>query len=877
MSKSPLVRNLAVLFVLVCLLAGPAGALASPTGGFTDHVPDYTAVSQKIEIEDHSPQVVEPDPMVQLMIDQVSTDDIYDYLRGFAGEQPVWVDGAWYTITSRHSQSGTPFLKAAHYLGEQYAENGLDVEYHTWSAGHGPNVIAELPGLTNPDDIYIIGGHLDDVGASSDGAGADDNASGTVAGLIAADILSQYQWGCTLRFVGWSGEEEGLLGSAAYALRSDNLNENIVGYLNLDMIAWNDEGSSPEIYLAYNASMPDTLAMAQLFADVVDAYDIDLIPELGTSLSGGSDHSSFWNHGYTSILGIEGYDDFNPYYHGPNDTTANTDPVYFTNYVKAALATFVHFNNCLIPSGIGSLDGHVTATDGGAAIEGALVTIDDGAGHVYNEITGPTGYYTRTLLTGAYDLNVSAYGYLSETFIDAAIITDTVTTVDFALETAPIHTVSGYVREIGTNAPLAAAVELLDTPVAPVNTDPATGFFSLQVAEGAYQLKASSANHGSQTVEIVVTGDLTQNFFLYTFCDIFSDDVEDGNLGWTAQSPWAITTEASHSPTHSWTESPGSNYGNNRDVSLTSPVWDLSDSSGLSLSFWHQYDTEEDYDYATVEYSLDGGTNWTSAASYNGSNLTWHQQVIDIPELDGQANARVRFHFTSDGSLTYQGWHVDDIVVNAAGPACAPDLPPTADFSSSSPAYAGLPVAFTNLTVGSPVIEYEWDFGDGQGTSIDVNPTYTYTQPGSYTVVLTATNGLGSDTVEHDIEVLASPDIYADPTAITVTLMVGGNVTQTLEIGNLGAGDLEITAITPSGDPWLGLSDVPALPLTLAEDGFVVLSVDFDAIGQTPGTYTGTITIASNDPDTPDLQIEVTMIVTGLPDDYHIFLPVVRK
>src|SRR5690606_20315650 len=37
----------------------------------------------------------------------------------------------------------------------------------------------------------------------------------------------------------------------------------------------------------------------------------------------------------------------------------------------------------------------------------------------------------------------------------------------------------------------------------------------------------------------------------------FYDDVEDGNIGWTAQSPWAITAEDSHSTSHSWTDSPG--------------------------------------------------------------------------------------------------------------------------------------------------------------------------------------------------------------------------------------------------------------------------------------------------------------------------------
>jgi len=248
------------------------------------------------------PAVIQPDPLIEAMIDQVTTEDIYGYLRGFAGEQPVWVEGAWYTITTRQTNSGTPIYKATHYLGERYAAQSLGVEYHVWNNANNPNVIGQYTGLVNPDDIYLIGGHLDDVTGTP---GADDNASGPIAGLIAAEIMTQFQWGCTLRFVGWTGEEQGLNGSDAYAHRSWQQGENILGYLNLDMIAWNTAGTSPEIYLAYNASMPSTLALAQLFDDVVDAYDIDLVPVLGTSLSGGSDHSSFWDHGYAALFFFE--------------------------------------------------------------------------------------------------------------------------------------------------------------------------------------------------------------------------------------------------------------------------------------------------------------------------------------------------------------------------------------------------------------------------------------------------------------------------------------------------------------------------------------------------------------------------------------------
>jgi hypothetical protein len=376
------------------------------------------------------PAVVDPDPLIQGMLDQVTTDQIYTYDRQLAGELPVWVDDDWYTITSRYTYSGTPIQKATHFVGQHMQDLGLDVDYHVWNNATNPDVISEIHGLTNPDDIFIIGGHLDAVQGAP---GADDNASGSVAALLAADIFSQYQWGCTMRFAFWTGEEQGLLGSADYAAYTHSLGENIVGYLNLDMIAWNTDSSAPGIDLLYNPTMPLTLDLANLYADVVDAYHITLEPQLLIALGGGSDHSSFWNYGYTAILGIEDQNDFNPYYHSYQDTPVHTNPAYFTDFVRASIATYAHMSNCLIPNGTGALDGQVTAAGGGETIEGAKVVANDGQGHNYPTITDPSGYYTMTLLAGEYTVSTSLDGYFPQSQ-PAVVIKGEITTQDFALQ-----------------------------------------------------------------------------------------------------------------------------------------------------------------------------------------------------------------------------------------------------------------------------------------------------------------------------------------------------------------------------------------------------------------------------------------------------------
>jgi predicted phage tail protein len=62
-----------------------------------------------------------------------------------------------------------------------------------------------------------------------------------------------------------------------------------------------------------------------------------------------SDNKSFWDKGYASILAIEDYyGDETPYYHTSSDALSTVDMAYYTEFVKASLATFVHLSGCLV-------------------------------------------------------------------------------------------------------------------------------------------------------------------------------------------------------------------------------------------------------------------------------------------------------------------------------------------------------------------------------------------------------------------------------------------------------------------------------------------------------------------------------------------------
>jgi Zn-dependent M28 family amino/carboxypeptidase len=77
------------------------------------------------------------------------------------------------------------------------------------------NVVADIRGSELPDEFVIVGAHLD----SRDMAdGATDNAAGCAAVMEAARLIkaSGIQPNRTIRFILWTGEEQGLLGSQAY-------------------------------------------------------------------------------------------------------------------------------------------------------------------------------------------------------------------------------------------------------------------------------------------------------------------------------------------------------------------------------------------------------------------------------------------------------------------------------------------------------------------------------------------------------------------------------------------------------------------------------------------------------------------------------------
>jgi hypothetical protein len=399
-------------------------------------------------------QAFTPNAAVGGMISQVQQSSVYSYTGQLSGEWPALVGGELYTITTRHTDSGVPIQKATQYVYEHMQALSLTVGYHDWTYSwrSNRNVSGILTGSSHPDEVVLVTAHLDDQPYSGLAPGADDNASGSVGALVAADILSQYQFERTLRFVFFTGEEQGHRGSNQYAQMVHDAGENIVAVYNMDMIAWNSDGN-PTLNLhtrtPSDLGYAGDLAIAGVFTNVVSAYGLSsyLTPMIVADGESRSDHSSFWNWSYSAILAIEDdVTDFNDYYHTSNDRLQSLDMTYFTNFVKASVGTVAHLARPL--SKVGLLTGVISDAATYAPLAGTQVRAESSESLTYTQVSDSEGVYSLTLPVGTYSVTGLASGYWPKTILDVAVVSTT-TRLDIPL--APVRI--AYIPIVFKNAP----------------------------------------------------------------------------------------------------------------------------------------------------------------------------------------------------------------------------------------------------------------------------------------------------------------------------------------------------------------------------------------------------------------------------------------
>lgn len=234
---------------------------------------------------------------------------------------------------------------------------------------------------------------------------------------------------------------------------------------------------------------------------------------------------------------------------------------------------------------------------------------------------------------------------------------------------------------------------------------------------------------------VVYDGVYIDDMTLVAMTTVWTDSVE-GASNFTGQSPWAIVTENSSSPTHSWHDSPGTNYVDNLDISLTqNAAVSLPTVESPQVFFKMSYDLESGYDYITVFSSTDNGASWASGGSFTGTNTAWSSYQAS---LSSGSSVMMRFRLTTDVSVVRNGVYIDDISI--AGEPCEAinsTLPVSGtitleDFVGTVP---GTPIVVEIRPVGSTTVLETLNGTLGSGGTFTVNTTVA---AGNYDVAVKA-------------------------------------------------------------------------------------------------------------------------------------------
>jgi carboxypeptidase Q len=174
------------------------------------------------------------------------------------------------------------------------------------------NTVAEIRGTEKPDEVVIVGGHLDSWDL---GTGATDNGTGSMAVLEAARALQKLgvKPKRTIRFVLFTGEEQGLNGSRAYVKAHKNELEKISGVL------VHDSGTGKVLTVGLMANYAVRETMDHVLYPLAAAKGVELTePSLRTE--GGSDHVPFDEEGVPAFWCMQDNVDYDRTHHSQADT-----------------------------------------------------------------------------------------------------------------------------------------------------------------------------------------------------------------------------------------------------------------------------------------------------------------------------------------------------------------------------------------------------------------------------------------------------------------------------------------------------------------------------------------------------------------------------
>lgn len=198
---------------------------------------------------------------------------------------------------------------------------------------------------------------------------------------------------------------------------------------------------------------------------------------------------------------------------------------------------------------------------------------------------------------------------------------------------------------------------------------------------------ASYSNFGATSVDVAAPGSNIYSTYTPDRVTVGCDwNFDTGTMeGWTGAtydtsgaSPSsvantvAVTSSEYSSASYSLTDTPGTDYDDDRLYTAVSPACDLSGEEGGVLDFAAYYTTEPPfpavYDYIDIQGSNDASSWSTLMGGAAGTNGGWDDYSLDLTDYDGEATTYFLVFLQTDGSYSnYDGFYIDDVSVTVPG------------------------------------------------------------------------------------------------------------------------------------------------------------------------------------------------------------------
>ncbi|MEQ8910193.1 MAG: T9SS type A sorting domain-containing protein, partial [Vicingaceae bacterium] len=197
----------------------------------------------------------------------------------------------------------------------------------------------------------------------------------------------------------------------------------------------------------------------------------------------------------------------------------------------------------------------------------------------------------------------------------------------------------------------------------------------------AYTKLPNDSNDKNDTTQVMIQNDPVytlpyQNDFETSLAEW---TVSGNNASWQKGVPNSMPIDTAASGTQAWVTNLNGPYNNNELSYLTSPCFDFSLlSTDPLVHFYLNYDTEVNYDFAWMEYSLDVGATWqkimaspfaqnwynqSASNSWSGNSNGWISIKNVLNGLAGESMVKLRLVFDSDPGTSSQGVGFDKLSI----------------------------------------------------------------------------------------------------------------------------------------------------------------------------------------------------------------------